>query len=80
MVRKTIPTRVEIPLSLYRKLKEHAAAQGRCVEDVILTSLGVYFPRRKRSRSKKVRFPLIFSKGLKVDLSNEQIYEGVQFP
>ena len=33
----------------------------------------------KRPRSKTVRFPLIVSKGPKVDLTNEQICEHVEF-
>jgi plasmid stability protein len=75
MVRKTVPTKVEIPVSLYRKLKERAAAHGRSVEDLILADIGISILRRKRSRGKKAHFPLIFSKGPKVDLTNEQIYE-----
>jgi hypothetical protein len=31
-------------------------------------------------RPKKVRFPLIVSKGLKVNVTNRQIYEHVEFP
>ena len=72
--------RVDIPGSLHRKLKERAAAQGRSVGDLILASIRVSFPRRARSRGKKVHFPVIFSKGPKVDLTNEQIYERLEFP
>jgi len=34
----------------------------------------------QRPRPKRVEFPLIVSKGPPVDLTNEQIYEHVEFP
>ena len=34
----------------------------------------------RRKPPQKVRLPLIVSKGSKVDLTNEQIYEHVPFP
>jgi hypothetical protein len=33
----------------------------------------------KRPRSRRVKFPLIVSDGPKVDLTNEQIYEHLEF-
>jgi len=77
---KTVRTTVGIPPSLHRKLKEHAAAQGRSVGDLILSGIRLNFPRRKRSLGKRIHFPLIFSKGQKVDLTNEQIYQRIEFP
>jgi len=35
---------------------------------------------RQAKRSSKVRFPLIVSKGPKVNLTNQKIYEHVDFP
>ncbi len=75
-----VRTTVDIPVSLYRRLKEQAAAQGRSVRELILAGAQSSLTEGKRPRPKRVRFPLIVSKGPKVDLTNEQIYERVKFP
>jgi hypothetical protein len=80
MKQEPVRTTVDIPVSLYRKLKEQAAAQGRSVRELILAGVRTTLLEGKRPRAKRVRFPLIVSKGPKVDLTNEQIYEHVEFP
>jgi hypothetical protein len=80
MKQEAVRTTVDIPVSLYRKLKEQAAAQGRSVRELILAGVRATLLDGKRPRAKRVRFPLIVSKGPKVDLTNEQIYERVEFP
>ena len=80
MKQEAIRTTVDIPVSLYRKLKEQAAAQGRSVRELLLAGVRTILLEGKRPKAKKVRFPLIVSKGPKVDLTNEQIYEHVEFP
>jgi len=65
---------------LYRKLKQQAAAQGRSIRELILLGVRVTLIEGKRPRSKRVKFPLIASEGPKVDLTNEQIYEHIEFP
>ena len=80
MKQEAIRTTVDIPVSLYRKLKEQAAAQGRSVRELIVAGVKTTLLEGKRPRAKKVRFPLIVSSGRKVDLTNEQIYEHVEFP
>ena len=77
---EAIRTTVDIPVSLYRKLKEQAAAQGRSVRELILAGVRTTLLEGKRPRPKRVRFPLIVSEGPKVDLTNERIYEHVEFP
>ena len=77
---EVIRTTVDIPASLYRRLKEQAAAQGRSVRELILAGVKITLLEGKRPRTKRVRFPLIVSKGPKVDLTNEQIYERIEFP
>ncbi len=77
---EAIRTTVDIPASLYRKLKEQAAAQGRSVRDLILSGVKITLLEGKRPKPKRVRFPLIVSKGPKVELTNEQIYERIEFP
>jgi hypothetical protein len=77
---EAIRTTVDIPASLYRKLKEQAAAQGRSVRELILSGVKTTLLEGKRPKVKRVRFPLINSKGPKVELTNEQIYERIEFP
>jgi hypothetical protein len=80
MKEQAIRTTVDIPASLYRKLKQQAAAQGRSIRELILLGVRVTLIDGKRPRVKRVKFPLIASDGPKVDLTNEQIYEHVEFP
>jgi len=75
-----VRTTVNIPAPLHRILREQSAAQGCSVEEFILMGLKMNLLKRRRRRTKKVQFPLITSKGPKVDLINEQIYEHVEFP
>jgi hypothetical protein len=80
MKKQAVRTTVDIPVSLYRKLKAQAAAQGRSVRELILLGVRVTLVEGKRPRSGRVKFPLIVSDGPKVDLTNEQIYEHIEFP
>jgi hypothetical protein len=80
MKEQAIRTTVDIPASLYRKLKQQAAAQGRSIRELILLGVRVTLIEGKRPPSKRVKFPLIASDGPKVDLTNEQIYEHIEFP
>ena len=80
MKRASVRTTVDIPEPLYRKLKEQAAAQGNSVRGLVLAGLRSVLLQSRRPRPKRVSFPLIVSKGPKVNLTNEQIYERVEFP
>jgi hypothetical protein len=80
MKKQAVRTTVDIPASLYRKLKAQAAAQGRSVRELILSGVRVTLVEGKPPRSGRVKFPLIVSEGPKVDLTNEQIYEHLEFP
>jgi len=77
---KVIRTTVDFPCPLYRKLKAQAAIQGCSVRELILACVKTILSDRKHRQAKRVRFPLIVSEGPKVDLTNGQIYERVQFP
>ena len=77
---ETVRTTVDIPAPLYRKLKERAAAQGRSIRELILAGVKSTLVEAKRPSAKRVRLPLIDSKGPKVSLTNAQIYERVEFP
>jgi hypothetical protein len=80
MKQETVRTTVDIPAPLYRRLKEQAAAQGRSVRDLILAGARIALLQPRRPPTKRVAFPLIKSEGPKVNLTNEQIYERVEFP
>jgi hypothetical protein len=80
MKEQSIRTTVDIPASLYRKLKAQAAAQGRSIRELILLGVRITLVEGKRPRPRRVKFPLIDSDGPKVDLTNEQIYEHLEFP
>jgi hypothetical protein len=80
MKQEVVRTTVDIPASLYRKLRKQAAAQGRSVRELILAGVKTTVSEGKRPRTKRVRFPLIVSKGPKVDITNEQIYKCIPFP
>ena len=80
MKQESVRTTVDIPESLYRKLKEQAAARGRSVRELVLAGVRSVLLEGQRPRSKRVQFPLIASEGPKVELTSEQIYEHVEFP
>ncbi len=80
MKQQSIRTTVDIPAPLYRKLKEQAAARGHSIRELVLAGVRTVLLEGQRPRPKKVQFPLIVSEGPKVDVTNEQIYEHVEFP
>ncbi len=75
-----VRTTVDIPGPLYRMLKERAASQGCSARELILRGMEKVLVAPTPSARRRVQFPLIRSKGPKVSLSNEQIYEHVEFP
>ena len=80
MKQQSIRTTVDIPAPLYRKLKEQAAAKGHSIRELVLAGVRTVLLEGQRPRAKKVQFPLIVSEGAKVNVTNEQIYEHVEFP
>lgn len=80
MKQDSVRTTVDIPAPLYRKLKEQAAARGESVRELVLSGVRSVLLDAQRPPAKKVRFPLIVSKGPKVNLTNDQICEHVEFP
>jgi hypothetical protein len=80
MKQDSVRTTVDIPVPLYRKLKEQAAARGRSIRELVLAGVRSVILQGQRPRPKRVRFPLIVSEGPKVNLTNEQIYEHIEFP
>ena len=80
MKQDSVRTTVDIPAPLYRKLKEQAAARGESVRELVLSGVRSVLLDAQRPPAKKVQFPLIVSKGPKVHVTNDQIYEHVEFP
>jgi hypothetical protein len=79
-MRDCIRTTLDIPAPVYRKLKEQAAQRGCSVGDLLLTGVERVLLSPQRPRRTQVRFPLIDSKGPKVTLSNQRLYELIEFP
>lgn len=75
-----VRTTVDIPAPLYRMLKERAAAQGCSARELILRGMEKVLVTPRQPARRRVQFPLIRSKGPKVPLSSEQVYEHVEFP
>jgi hypothetical protein len=81
-MKQSVRATVDIPTPLYRKLKEQAAAQGRSIRELLVAGARTALLQAQRPPAKRVEFPLIRSRsrGPKVDLTNKQIYEYVEFP
>ena len=77
---QSVRTTVDIPASLYRKLKTEAAARGCSARELILVGIRKALSKQSPSAGKRVRFPLIKSDGPKINLTNEQIYDIIEFP
>jgi hypothetical protein len=76
----SVRTTVDIPAPLYRKLKAQAAASGCSLGELVLTGIRRVLAQGQLPPPKRVQFPLIISDVPKVNLTNEQIYEHVEFP
>ncbi len=82
---KAIRTSLDIPVALHRRLREVAARQGCSARQLILKSIERVLeeaqqPERPRRKLSLVP-PIIPSLGRgPIDLTNEQIYELIEFP
>jgi hypothetical protein len=73
-------TTVDIPDTTYRLLKSRAAAEGTSVKEMVLRGVKVVLAEHEPKRKKRT-LPVIKSKGTRViDLTNEQIYDLIEFP
>ena len=80
MKKASVRTTVDIPAPMYRKLKEQAAAQGRSMRELILAGVQTTLLKTKKPRTRRLKVPLIVSDGPPIELTNEQMYEYVEFP
>jgi hypothetical protein len=71
---------VDIPDATYRLLKSRAAAEGTSVKEMMLRGVKVALAEHEPKRKKRM-LPVIESRGTRVvDLTNEQIYDLIEFP
>lgn len=81
MKSESVRTTVDIPSQLYRKLKAQAAARGSSVRELVLVGIKSVLLKSERPPAKRLELPLIpASPGPKVNLTNEMIYEHIEFP
>lgn len=80
MGKNAVRTTVDIPAPVYRRLKEQAAGRGSSVRDLVMQGIEGVLLHPQRPKRKPVKFPLIESKGPKVKLTNERLYELIEFP
>jgi len=81
MKSESVRTTVDIPAPLYRKLKAQAAAKGSSVRELVLAGIKIVLLKSHRPPAGRLELPLIpASPGPKVNLTNEKIYEHIEFP
>jgi mRNA-degrading endonuclease RelE of RelBE toxin-antitoxin system len=74
-------TTVDIPDTLYRKLKSRAARERRSVKDLILRSVEDELEPHRKKAKRRISLPLIRSKRPgTVRLDNAKIFEIIPFP
>ncbi len=80
MPKDAIRTTVDIPAPIYRKLKKQAIQRGCSVRDLLLSGAERVLLNPRPPDKRPVQFPLLDSKGPKVELSNRRLYELLEFP
>ena len=83
MKAKPIRTSIDLPRDLHRRLHEAAARKGCSARKLILESIERAVEEAKPVRPPRrldLSTPLIPSTGRKIDLTNEQIYDLIEFP
>ncbi len=76
-----VRTTVDIPDSLYRKLKSKAAGEGRSVKELILRGVETELEVKTGRHVRHVSLPLVPSKNPgSVFLDNAKIFEIIPFP
>jgi hypothetical protein len=72
---------VDIPDSVYHRLRTRAASEGKTVKELVLRGVKQVLKESRRKTRRRVKFPLVPSKEpgtLKLD--NAKIYEAISFP
>ena len=76
---QTVRTTIDIPAPVYRRLKEQAARQGCSVRELVTRGIDSVLLKPERPKG-RIAFPMLRSKGPKVNLTNREIYERIEFP
>lgn len=79
----TVRTSLDIPRALHRKLREAAARKGCSARQLVLAAIEravEEVPAKTGKRLDLRNHPLIPRTGKPIDLTNEQIYDLLQFP
>jgi hypothetical protein len=83
MEKTAIRTSIDLPRDLHRKLHEAAARKGCSARKLILAGIERVVQETEPTRPKRrlnLDTPLIPPAGRKLDMTNEEIYELIEFP
>jgi len=83
MEQTAIRTSIDLPRDLHRRLHEAAARKGCSARKLILAGIERAVDETRPTRPKRrlnLDEPLIPPAGRKLDLTNEEIYELIEFP
>ena len=83
MEQNAVRTSIDIPRDLHRRLREAAARKGCSARKLILASIEQAVEETAPARPKRrlnLDEPLIPPAGRKLDMTNEEIYELIEFP
>ena len=74
-------TTVDIPDSVYRRLKSRAATEGSSAKELILRGVKQVLKENSRRSQKRIKLPIIRSKHPgTLELDNDKIFEIISFP
>jgi hypothetical protein len=83
MEKAAIRTSIDLPRELHRRLREAAARKGCSARKLILAGIERAVEETAPARPRRrltLDEPLIPPAGRKLDLTNEEIYELIEFP
>ena len=83
MEKTAIRTSIDLPRDLHRRLREAAARKGCSARKLILAGIERAVEDTAPARPKRrlsLDEPLIPPAGRKLDMTNEEIYELIEFP
>jgi len=76
-----VPTTVDIPDAVYRRLKARAATEGRSVRPLILRGVQQIVQAKAPGPERRVSLPIVRSKRPgTLHIDNARIYEIISFP
>jgi len=79
----SVRTSVDLPRDLHRRLHEAAARKGCSARQLILASIEQAVAQAEPARPRRrlsLDLPIVPSRGRPFDLTNEQIYDLIEFP